>query len=156
RHSCVSRYPCSFQEFGRLFGRRSHAGRVSPPVSLRNARDGHSGIGRGQGLALRKNRVKILLDESPPIDLRHSFPTHEAHTVEWVGLKGKRNGELLDAAELAGYDVLLTMDQGVEHQQNLTNRRIALLVLVARSNQLEDLRPLAPEALAVLESMEPG
>jgi predicted nuclease of predicted toxin-antitoxin system len=100
--------------------------------------------------------VKILLDECLPIDFRHSFPTHEAHTVEWAGLKGKKNGELLDAAELADYDVLLTMDQGVEHQQNLTNRRMALLVFVARSNQLEDLRPLVPEAVAMLESMEPG
>jgi len=36
--------------------------------------------------------VKILLDECLPIDLRHSFSTHEAHTVEWAGLKGKKNG----------------------------------------------------------------
>jgi hypothetical protein len=100
--------------------------------------------------------VKILLDECLPIDLRHSFSTHEAHTVEWAGLKGKKNGKLLDAAELAGYEVLLTMDQGVEHQQNLINRRIALLVLAARSNQLEALRPLVPEALTALESIGPG
>ena len=91
-----------------------------------------------------------------PADLRHSFSAHEAHTVEWAGLKGKKNGELLDAAELAGYEVLLTMDQGVEHQQNLINRRIALLVLAARSNQLEALRPLVPEALTALESIGPG
>jgi len=100
--------------------------------------------------------VKILLDECLPIDLRHSFSAHEAHTAEWAGLKGTKNGELLDAAERAGYQVLLTMDQGVEHQQNLTNRRIALLVLVARSNQLEDLRPIVPEALIALEAMGPG
>jgi predicted nuclease of predicted toxin-antitoxin system len=100
--------------------------------------------------------VKILLDECLPIDLRHAFSTHEAHTVDWAELKGKKNGELLDAAELAGYDVLLTMDQGVEYQQNLTNRRIALLVLAARSNQLEDLLPLVPEALAALEDIGPG
>ena len=101
--------------------------------------------------------MKILLDECLPIDLRHSFSTHEAYTVEWAGLKGKKNGELLDAAELlAGYEALVTMDQGVEHQQNLINRRIALLVLAARSNQLEALRPLVPEALTALESMGPG
>ena len=63
--------------------------------------------------------MKILLDECLPIDLRHSLSTHEAHTFEWAGLKGNKNGELLDAAELAGYEVLLTMDQGVEHQQDL-------------------------------------
>ena len=91
-----------------------------------------------------------------PADLRHSFSAHEAHTVEWAGLKGKKNGELLDAAELAGYEVLLTMDQGVKHQQNLINRRIALLVLAAQSNQLEALRPLVRKALTALESMGAG
>jgi hypothetical protein len=57
--------------------------------------------------------VKILLDECSPLDFRHSFPNHDAHTVQWAGLKGKKNGELLRAAELAGYDVLLTVDQGL-------------------------------------------
>ena len=57
--------------------------------------------------------MKILLDECLPVDFRHSFPGHEAHTVEWAGLKGKSNGELLKAAEAAGYDVLLTIDQGI-------------------------------------------
>lgn len=54
--------------------------------------------------------MKILLDECLPLDFRHSFPG--AHTVQWAGLKGKKNGELLQAAEAAGYDVLLTVDQG--------------------------------------------
>ena len=66
--------------------------------------------------------MKILLDECLPVDLRHSFSVHETHTAEWVGLKGRKNGELLDAAESAGYDALLTMDQGFEHQQNLAGR----------------------------------
>jgi len=57
--------------------------------------------------------VKILLDECLPLDLRHSFSNHDTHTVQWAGLKGKGNGELLQAAEVAGYDVLLTVDQGM-------------------------------------------
>ena len=56
--------------------------------------------------------MKILLDECLPLDFRHSFPTHDAHTVQWAGLKGRKNGELLRAAEVAGYDVPLTVDQG--------------------------------------------
>lgn len=63
--------------------------------------------------------MKILLDECLPIDLRHSFPNHAAHTVQWAGLKSKKNGELLRAAEPAGYDGR------------------------SRANQLEDLLPLA-------------
>ena len=56
--------------------------------------------------------MKILLDECLPVDFRNSLPTHDAHTVQWAGLKGKKNGELLRAAEVAGDDVLLTVDQG--------------------------------------------
>ena len=100
--------------------------------------------------------MKLLLDECLPVDLRHNFSGHETHTAEWAGLKGKKNGELLDAAEIAGYDVLLTMDQGFAHQQNLAGRKIALLILVAPSNQIEDLAPLAPAALAALGDIEPG
>ena len=100
--------------------------------------------------------MKILLDECLPIDLRHSFSLHEVPSVQWAGFKGRKNGELLDAAERAGYDVLLTMDQGVEHRENFADRKIALLLLVARSNQLEDLLPLIPEILFAVESVEPG
>jgi predicted nuclease of predicted toxin-antitoxin system len=101
--------------------------------------------------------VKILIDECLPVDLRHSFSAHhEAHTAEWAGLKGRKNGELLDAAEISGYDVLLTMDQGFAYQQNLVNRRIALLILVAPSNQIEDLAPLVPAALVALNEIQRG
>jgi predicted nuclease of predicted toxin-antitoxin system len=48
--------------------------------------------------------MRILLDECLPIDFRHSFSGHEAHTVEWAGLKGKKNGDLLQSAESAGYE----------------------------------------------------
>ena len=43
--------------------------------------------------------MRILLDECLPVDFRHSFPGREAHSVEWAGLKGKKNGELLQAAD---------------------------------------------------------
>ena len=69
---------------------------------------------RGERIAARQNRMKILLDECLPMDFRHSFPGHEAHSVEWAGLKGKKNGELLQAAEGGGYQVLLTVDQGIQ------------------------------------------
>jgi len=87
--------------------------------------------------------VKILLDECLPIDFRHSFPQHEAHTVEWAGLKGRKNGELLRAAQAAGYEVLLTVDQGIPFQQALAGRKISIVSMRSRTNQLEDLTPLA-------------
>ena len=68
--------------------------------------------------------MKILLDECLPLDFRHSFPLHDAHSAERAGLKGRKNGELLRSAEAAGYNVLLTIDQGIPHQQPSGGRTI--------------------------------
>jgi predicted nuclease of predicted toxin-antitoxin system len=73
--------------------------------------------------------MKVLLDECLPLDFRHSLSGHEARTVVWAGLKGLKNGDLLRAAESAGYDVLVTVDQGIPHQQNLTGGRSSVIVL---------------------------
>ena len=100
--------------------------------------------------------MKILLDECLPVDFRHSFPNHEAHTVDWAGLNGKSNGELMDAAELAGYDALLTVDQGLSHQQSSVSRKLSIVVIRSRTNQLEDLLPLADAVLVALENLQPG
>ena len=100
--------------------------------------------------------MKILLDECLPLDFRHSFPSHEAHTVQWAGLKGKKNGELLRAAEAAGYDVLLTVDQGIPRQQSPDGRKLSIILIRSRTNQIEDLLPFACAILQALESIEHG
>jgi hypothetical protein len=100
--------------------------------------------------------MKILLDECLPLDFRHSFPTHVVHTAEWAGLEGTANGELLRAAELAGYDVLLTVVQGIPHQQNPLGRRLAIVVVRSRKNQMEDLLPTVTAIIAALEAVQPG
>jgi predicted nuclease of predicted toxin-antitoxin system len=100
--------------------------------------------------------MKILLDECLPLDFRHSFPDQDAHTVEWAGLKGKKNGELLHAAELAGYQVLLTVDQGMAHQQSLVGRKISIVSIRAKTNQFEDLLPFAEAVLDALRTIMPG
>jgi hypothetical protein len=84
--------------------------------------------------------VKILLEECLPVDFRRSFENHDAHTVEWAGLKGKSNGELLRTAELAGYDVLLTVDYGIPHQQSLASRKLSIIVIRSRL-AVENIRP---------------
>ena len=100
--------------------------------------------------------MRILLDECLPVDFRHSFPGHEAHTVEWAGLKGKKNGELLQAAERDGYQVLLTVDQGIPHQQTTLGRKLSIILIRSRTNQMEDLLPLAPAIIKELEFIQPG
>ena len=59
-------------------------------------------------------------------------------------------------AEAAGFSVLLTGDQNLEFQQNISKRRLGVVVLCADSNALEDLLPLMPTALTAIEAVQPG
>ncbi len=71
----------------------------------------------------------VLLDENLPHGLRLLIPEHDARTVAYQGWKSLSNGDLISAAEDAVFDVMITADQGIPHQQNLTKRRIAIVVL---------------------------
>ena len=67
--------------------------------------------------------MKLLLDECVPRKLKNHLPAIDCQTVPEASLAGKKNGELLRLAELAGFEVLLTVDQGIEYQQNLQRAR---------------------------------
>jgi predicted nuclease of predicted toxin-antitoxin system len=71
--------------------------------------------------------LKILPDENMPHQLRGHLPNHDVSTAVYVGFGGFTNGELLQAAEVAGFEVLLTGDLSLEYQQNLTGRKIAIV-----------------------------
>jgi hypothetical protein len=71
--------------------------------------------------------VKVLLDENLDHALRRLLGEHEVVTVTYMGWAGLKNGELLRAAEATNIDVLLTGDQTIVHEQNLTGRRIAIV-----------------------------
>lgn len=100
--------------------------------------------------------MNILLDECVPTDLRKSFPGHTCSTVPKAGLAGKRTGELLGLAEQGGFDVLLTVDQGLLYQQNSKDRKLSLLIVQARSNKLADLVIHVPACLQALRSIRAG
>ena len=100
--------------------------------------------------------MKILLDECLPKDLRNHLVGHDCQTVPKAGLAGKANGELLRLAEQSGWQVLLTMDQGMPYQQNLTGRSISLVVIRAQSNRLPDLLPNVPAILEAFRLVKPG
>src|SRR5580704_3388879 len=79
--------------------------------------------------------MKVLLDECIPRRFKQSLSGHECRTVPEVVLAGKKNGELLTLAEAAGYEVFLTIDRGIEHEQNLRGRAIAIIVIRAKSTR---------------------
>ena len=100
--------------------------------------------------------MRILIDECMDERLRNSIPVHDCQTARYAGLAGLKNGDLLRAAEAANFDVLLTVDQGIEHQQNLGGRTIAIILFRVKSNRLKNLLQLLPTCLARIESIQPG
>ena len=99
--------------------------------------------------------MRILIDECVPRKVKASFPMHECRTVQEAGFGGKQNGELLTLAE-GQFDVLLTVDKGIRYQQNLSGRSVAVLIVRATSNDIDDIIPHVPDCLVALNSIQPG
>ena len=99
--------------------------------------------------------MKILLDENLDWRLQRDLPGHEVKSVPLIDWAGLKNGALLSQAEKE-FEVSLTMDSNMVHQQNLSNYQIAIVALTAKSNRLADTRPLMSKVLAVLPNVKPG
>ncbi len=98
--------------------------------------------------------MRILLDESLPKDLAKLIVGHQVTTVRAAGWSSFNNGRLLALAASA-FDVFLTADKNLEHQQNLATLPFAVVVLRAHSNRREHLRPLLPELQQTLNHIQP-
>ena len=99
--------------------------------------------------------MTILLDHCLPKRLRRHLPGYEVTTTREMRWENIQNGSLLSLAEQQ-FDVFLTIDKGIKHQQNMTGRTIAVITLRAKSNAVETLVPLMPEVLALLPTVQPG
>jgi predicted nuclease of predicted toxin-antitoxin system len=77
---------------------------------------------------------RVLLDENLPQKLRLLLREHAVATTAYQGWAGVSNGELIAAAETAGFDVMITADQGMNYQQNLRGLKLALVVLSTNKN----------------------
>ena len=87
--------------------------------------------------------MRLLLDECVPKRLKRELLGHEVQTVQDMGWAGIKNGALLTLSD-GQFDALLTVDQGIEYQQNLSGLTISVVVMLATSNDVDDLRPLLP------------
>ncbi len=99
--------------------------------------------------------MKLLIDESLPRPLKRHFAGHAVLTVVDCGWTSRSDEALLSLAENE-FDVLITADRSIEHQQDASRFDIAIIVLRARSNRLVDLLPLVPKALHAVARIEPG
>jgi predicted metal-dependent phosphoesterase TrpH len=77
--------------------------------------------------------VKVLFDQGTPVPLRHYLPLHEVTTVYELAWSTLQNGLLISQAEAAGFDVLVTTDRNWKYQQNLKERRLAVVVVLSTS-----------------------
>jgi hypothetical protein len=99
----------------------------------------------------------VLLDECVPRQLRRELPGHEIRTVQEMDWDGMKNGALLELAN-GRFEVLLTVDQRIEYQQNLADLGqpgLGIIVMTARSNNVDDLRPLMPAVRDALTRIRP-
>ncbi len=98
--------------------------------------------------------MRVLLDECVPRGLRQELSGHEVKTVAEMGWAGVKNGALLERAAKQ-FDVFLTVDRGLEHQQNLAGYAIAVVVVHSTSNDITVLRPLMPQVRSALAQAKP-
>jgi predicted nuclease of predicted toxin-antitoxin system len=100
--------------------------------------------------------MRVFLDENLNWRLKRDLPGHDVESVPLLGWAGIQNGALLQKAMENGFDVLLTMDSNMVHQQDLSIYAIAIVVLRAPSNRIEDTRPLMSAVLQALPHASKG
>ena len=96
----------------------------------------------------------VLLDQGTPLAIRRFLRGHMVRTARDEGWATLTNGSLLRVAESAGYEVLLTTDNSLEYQQNLNERKIAIVVL--SRNRWRSVEKKATEIAAAVDAANPG
>lgn len=99
--------------------------------------------------------MHILLDECVHAGIKRAFSGHTVKTVPEAGWSGIKNGKLL--ALIAGhFDVFLTIDQNIRHQQNLTNLPFAILFVSVPNNMIDSYLSLFDLMKETVEKLQPG
>ncbi|MBQ10039.1 MAG: hypothetical protein CMJ45_00615 [Planctomyces sp.] len=99
--------------------------------------------------------MRVLLDENLPISLAAELVGHQVTTVSGQGWQGIKNGELLRRAQ-GTFEVMVTMDRNLEFQQTLSSLNLCIVLALATSNRMADLRPIVPAILQAIETAWPG
>ena len=96
--------------------------------------------------------MKILLDENIDVRFKKYFPdVHEIYTVQDMGWKGIKNGELLTLLSQNNFDCWIVVDKNIPYQQNLTKLPCLIIVLDVVRNTLQHLQPLVPQVIQLLQ-----
>ena len=100
--------------------------------------------------------MRILLDECVPKSLKREFDDLNIKTVKEMGWSGTKNGALLKLMSDGKFNVLLASDRNIKYEQNLQKADVAVIVMVAYTNRVNDLLPLVPKIREILVSIDPG
>jgi hypothetical protein len=99
--------------------------------------------------------VRVLLEERLPGRLKRDLIGHDVRTAPEMGWASKGNGELL-ALAVADFDAFLTADRNLSYQQDVSAFDTAVIVLAARSNSIDELRPVTPRVLESIVTAQRG
>ena len=99
--------------------------------------------------------MKLLLDENMPHKLRQHLPGHDVFTVAYMNWGGIRNGLLLERAAAEGFDSLITVDAGMEFEQNLAALACSVVIIRSESNAFEHIEAHVPALLNTLATLKP-
>jgi hypothetical protein len=98
--------------------------------------------------------MRIIFDQATPVPIRPYLKGHDVRTAAEEGWDTLRNGDLLNAAEADAFDLLLTTDKNICYQQNLTDRKIAIVVI--GNAQWPQLRPHVQLVIEAVNAARPG
>ena len=98
--------------------------------------------------------MRILFDQGTPVAIRNALQGHSVRTANEQGWSALSNGELLRAAEESGFELLLTTDTKLPHQQNLKGRKLSVVIL--NKNRWILIKPRLGEIVAAVNSAKPG
>ena len=98
--------------------------------------------------------MKVIFYHNVPFKLRRLLPGHSIQIANEMGWSSLANGVLLNASERAGFQVMITCDQGIFYQQNMKGRGLSLVVLT--SNYVPSFVEAAGEILAAVDAAHPG
>lgn len=100
--------------------------------------------------------MRVLLDENFPVPLLREFKSHDCSHVILLGWAGTRNGELLARAEAAGFQVLITFDDGLPKENDISRLGLSVYILQPQGQGVRSARALVGEVLVALEDWHPG
>jgi hypothetical protein len=98
--------------------------------------------------------MRVLFDQATPVPIRPFLTGHAVSTAAHEGWDKLQNGDLLNAAEAARFEVFVTIDKNIRYQQNLTGRKIAIVLI--RKQQWPDVKPHVQLVVAAVNAATPG